>query len=141
MTRINAAIKPAELCNSMLFAEYREIKRVPNKVKQGKYNFNNKIPETFTLGTGHESFFRDKLLYLKKRSDALYIECLKRGINCQDYSEAYEDLPTHLFNDWVETPNARPLLVERINLRLSSTNQVIRYYDKVITKEQAFIKL
>lgn len=29
MTRINASIKPIELSNSMLFAEYREIKRIP----------------------------------------------------------------------------------------------------------------
>jgi hypothetical protein len=32
MTRINASIRPAELSNSMLFAEYREAKRIPNKV-------------------------------------------------------------------------------------------------------------
>ena len=87
MTRINAAIKPAELSNAMLFAEYREIKRVANKVKQNKYNLNNPIPKVFSLNKNHEVFFRDKILYLSKRSEELYKECLKRGINAQDYSE------------------------------------------------------
>ena len=36
MTRINASIRPAELSNAMLFAEYKEIKRIPNTVKSGK---------------------------------------------------------------------------------------------------------
>ena len=58
MTRINASIKPHELCNSMLFAEYREIKRIPNKLKNGKYNFKSVAPLQFTLNTGHELFFR-----------------------------------------------------------------------------------
>ena len=39
MTRINASIRPAELSNAMLFAEYRGIKRVGNKVKNNKYDF------------------------------------------------------------------------------------------------------
>ena len=140
MTRINAAIKPAELSNSMLFAEYREIKRIPNKVKNNKYNFNNPIPKSFTLNTGHETFFRDKLKYLSDRSDQLYKECLKRKINAQDYSECYRDLPEHLFNDWVESDNARELLKERINTRLTESNQIIRFYDKIVTLEEALIK-
>lgn len=140
MTRINAAIRPAELSNSMLFAEYREIKRIPNKVKGNKYNFNNPIPKEFTLNSGHETYFRDKLLYLAKRSQALYDECLKRGINAQDYSDCYRDLPPHLFNDWQETNKARELLKERINIRLTNTKQIIRFYDRIVSLDEALIK-
>jgi deoxyribonuclease (pyrimidine dimer) len=140
MTRINAAIKPAELSKSMLFAEYREIKRIPNKVKSNKYNFNNSIPKIFTLNTGHETFFRDKLKYLSNRSNELYKECLKREINVQDYSECYHNLPPHLFNDWVETDNARELLKERINTRLTNSKQIIRFYNKIVTLSEALIK-
>lgn len=140
MTRINAAIRPAELSNSMLFAEYREIKRIPNKVKANKYNFNNPIPKEFTLNSGHETYFRDKLLYLSKRSEELYAECLRRGINAQDYSDCYKDLPKNLFNDWQETNKARELLKERINIRLTNTKQVIRFYDKIVSLEEALIK-
>jgi hypothetical protein len=140
MTRINASIQPFELSNSMLFAEYREIKRIGNKVKNNKYNFNNPAPKIFTLNSGHELFFRDKILYLKRRSDALYIECLKRGINATDYSDCYKDIPSHLFNDWKETKESRFLLKERINKRLTESKQTIRFYDKVVTLEEALIK-
>jgi deoxyribonuclease (pyrimidine dimer) len=140
MTRINASIQPYELSNSMLFAEYREIKRVANKAKNNKYDFSKPVPNEFCLNRGHESFFRDKILYLSKRSDALYIECLKRGIKAEDYSESYKNIPTHLFNDWRETKNSRKLLKERINLRLTESKQIIRFYDKVVKLEEALIK-
>ena len=140
MTRINASIRPIELSNSMLFAEYREIKRVANKVKNNKYDFSKPIPKTFCLNLGHESFFRNKILYLSKRSEELYKECLKRGIKAEDYSESYKNIPPHLFNDWQETSEARELLKERINLRLTESKQVIRFYDRVVTLEEALIK-
>lgn len=140
MTRINASIRPAELNNAMLFAEYREIKRVANKVKKNKYDFSKPIPTEFCLNRGHESYFRDKILYLSKRSDELYKECLKRGINVEDYSDSYKDIPPHLFNDWQETKEARELLKERINQRLSESKKPIRFYDKVVSLEEALIK-
>jgi hypothetical protein len=140
MTRINASIRPAELSNSMLFAEYREAKRIPNKVKQDKYSEKSKIPNEFTLNTGHELFFKDKILYLKKRSDELYKECLRRGINAQDYSDCYKDIPPELFNDWQETAEARRLLKERINLRLTESKQVHRYYNRVVSLNEILIK-
>jgi deoxyribonuclease (pyrimidine dimer) len=140
MTRINASIRPHELTNSMLFAEYREIKRVANKVKQNKYSEKSKIPHEFTLNTGHELFFKDKILYLKKRSDELYKECLKRRINAQDYSECYKDIPIEFYNDWRETTKARMLLKERINLRLTESKQVHRYYDRIVSLNEILIK-
>jgi hypothetical protein len=84
--------------------------------------------------------FYDKILYLSKRSDELYKECLRRGINAQDYSECYKDIPQHLFNDWRETKEARELLKERINLRLTESKQVHRYYDKIVSLEEILIK-
>jgi len=139
MTRINASIKPFELSNSMLFAEYREIKRIPNTIKTGKAVIKN-IPKQFKLEQNHVKFFYDKILYLKRRSDALYIECLNRGINAPDYSECYKDIPSHLFNDWRETKESRELLKERINKRLTESKQTIRFYDRVVTLEEALIK-
>lgn len=139
MTRINASIRPAELNNAMLFAEYREIKRIPNTLKSGKAVVKD-IPNTFKLSTNHVKFFYDKILYLKNRSDALYKECLKRGINAEDYSDCYKNIPPHLFNDWRETKESRELLKERINQRLTESKQVIRFYDRVVTLEEALIK-
>lgn len=139
MTRINASIQPFELSNSMLFAEYREIKRIPNTIKSGKAVIKN-IPTEFKLATNHVKFFYDKILYLKRRSDALYIECLKRGIKAEDYSDCYEHIPKHLFNDWEETKSSRELLKERINSRLNDSKQIIRFYDRIVTLEEALIK-
>jgi len=139
MTRINASIRPAELNNAMLFAEYREIKRIPNMIKSGKAVVKN-IPKTFKLQSQHVVFFYDKILYLSKRSDELYKECLKRGINAEDYSESYKDIPPHLFNDWQETKEARELLKERINQRLSESKKPIRFYDRVVSLDEALIK-
>jgi deoxyribonuclease (pyrimidine dimer) len=71
MTRINAGIRPAELVDQHLLAELREIKRIPNVVKQGKAKLDG-IPERFSLGTGHVRFFYNKLGYLLRRYRSLY---------------------------------------------------------------------
>lgn len=140
MTRINASIKPAELCDSMLFAEYREIKRIPNKLKANKYSDKSPIPDSFRLNTGHELFFKDKILYLEKRSRILYEECVRRGINVQDYSQCYENIPNQYYNDWIETPESRELLKERINTKLINSKVPIRFNKIIVSLEKALIK-
>lgn len=139
MTRVNASVRASELSNSMLFAEYREIKRIPNTIKSGKAVIKG-IPVEFKLEKNHVKFFYNKILYLKRRSDELYLECLKRGIKAEDYSDCYENIPPHLYNDWQETDSARKLLKERINLRLTASKQTIRFYNRVVTLEEALIK-
>jgi hypothetical protein len=57
-----------------------------------------------------------------------------------DYSESYKNIPPHLFNDWQETKESRQLLKERINLRLTESKQVIRFYNRIVTLEEALIK-
>ena len=61
-------------------------------------------------------------------------------VSAEDYSESYRNIPPHLFNDWRETKEARELLKERINLRLTESKQTIRFYDRVVTLEEALIK-
>lgn len=111
MTRINAAIKPAELPSKLLLAELREIKRIPNTIHKAKIDG---IPEVFRLGGGHVKFFYDKGLYTLKRYLALRDESLKRGFNVQDFSEAWNEYPKELMNDWAETECARQIIIERI---------------------------
>ncbi len=55
-------------------------------------------------------------------------------------SESYKNIPPHLFNDWQETKESRELLKERINLRLTESKQVHRYYDRVVSLEEILIK-
>ena len=139
MTRINASIKPIELTNAHLLAEIRELPRILNTVKSGKAKIGNKT-DTFKLGSNHTTFFYRRLKYLVNRHKNLVNEAKVRGFNIMDYSESYKDIPPHLFNDWRETKEARELLKERINLRLTESKQTIRFYDRVVTLEEALIK-
>jgi len=135
MTRISATIMPAELCDQMLIAEHREIVRIPNTIKSGKAKVEN-IPTSFRLGTGHVKFFYNKLAYLHARYHKLYNECVLRGFNVSNFHEAFNDVPLELYNNWVPDNKVRPLLVDRINDRLSGM-KVIRYKSNEIELENA----
>ncbi len=119
MTRINAGIRASELCDVHLRAEHREIKRIPNRIRKGRFSMTGQ-PEAFTLGTGHEKFFYDKLLYLFRRYKEIHEECKARGFQMTDFSDCWADLPDGLMNDWPETPEARALLQERIQERYAT---------------------
>ena len=72
MTRINI-IPVSELTDQHLIAEYREITMIPaalTRTLNSKSGFiKKKIPDRFTLNTGHVYFFYDKGLYLYNRYD------------------------------------------------------------------------
>jgi hypothetical protein len=119
MTRINVGVDVKSLTNKHLLAEAREIKRIPNMVSKGRCNLKN-IPDKFTLGKGHVSFFYDKLKYLRNRYDDLYKECKFRGFNVQDYSESWNNVPTELMNDYIPTTEDIQIVEERIAERLSN---------------------
>ena len=139
MTRINASIQPIELANAHLLAEIRELPRILNTIKSGKAKIENKT-DVFKLNSNHTTFFYGRLKYLVNRHKKLVDEAKNRGFNIMDYSESYKGLPPHLYNDWEETEEARQLLKERINLRLTESKQTIRFYDRVVTLEEALIK-
>lgn len=117
MTRINCGIPVKQLTNQHLLAEHREIKRIPNLIKKGKFNIKGQ-PKNFTLGTGHVKFFYDKLLYLFYRYREIYNECVSRGFNVTDYSNAWNDLPHDMMNDYVPTERDIELVWTRIKERL-----------------------
>lgn len=73
MTRINT-IKPEDLLDQHLFAEFREITRISTVHKP-----TNDIPARYILGTGHMKFFYNKGLFLHKRLLALELELTKRA--------------------------------------------------------------
>lgn len=113
MTRINVGIRPQELSNKHLLAEHREIKRIPNNIRKGRYDI-SRIPSVFKLGTGHVSFFYDKLLYLRKRYEELYSECKQRGFNVEYYGSAWEGTPEILWQDYLPSKEDRKLIQDRI---------------------------
>lgn len=78
MTRVNV-VPPQLLLDQHLRAELREIPRVVSLARHGA-----KIPQKYTLGTGHVTFFYDKLGYILRRIIALDIECKHRGFKGLD---------------------------------------------------------
>ena len=117
MTRINAGIPPSELNDAMLIAEHREIKRIPNLVRKGKFKLEGQ-PRAFTLGTGHVKFFYDKLGYLEKRYAEIYAECRRRGFAVSWYGDAWEGLEARYRGAYEPTPEATALVRARIAQKL-----------------------
>jgi len=117
MTRINAFIEPADLCDKHLLAEHREIVRIPNSIKAGRLSDAGQ-PTQFTLGTGHVKFFRNKLLFLHKRYRYIYRECKDRGFNVKDMGDAFCGVPSKLYNDFNPPPHEvsriQDILIDRI---------------------------
>lgn len=144
MTRINAHIPPAKLCDQHLVAEYREILRtnalaIKRARKEGKEMLSN-IQQSFTLGSGHVTFFYDKLLYIHLRFNSLRSELINRGMNATiewqlDEIEEFK----WLYNDWPDDPEADRLIIERV-LERARTMKKISYYSKNIDYE-AYCKI
>ena len=112
MTRINVGIGPEEMENDILLAEHREIKRIPNCIKNGRFNLNG-IQERFTLGDGHVKFFYRKLNYLKERYKKIHQVCLDRELNVQDFSDSFEGIDEYFMGNYIETERDRELLLKR----------------------------
>lgn len=118
MTRINAGIPVEELVDAHLRAEHRELKRIPNAIKSGRYQLDN-IPEAFRLGPGHVKFFYNKLKYLQNRYEQLYAECVKRGFNVTYFGDSFKNLPSQLMNDWQPTKQDSDIVRARIKVKLA----------------------
>lgn len=121
MTRINVGVDPSELNTKMLIAEHREIKRIPNVVKSGRFNMENQ-PKEFTLGTGHVKFFYDKIGFLKERYVRIHEECIKRGFDVTNFINSFEDIPSNLMGSYNPTQKDRELILNRISERLNNAN-------------------
>lgn len=117
MTRINVGINPEELTDKHLIAEHREITRIPNAVKSGRFSMKGQ-PSEFCLGKGHVKFFYDKLKYLGKRYIMLYLECRRRGFNVTYKIDSFKDIPEEHFNDYIPTERDIHIIKERIKQKL-----------------------
>ena len=143
MTRINSNISVKKLSDEHLLAEHREIKRLPSCLRKAiQCKSINKIPNQFTLGTGHVKFFLNKQKFIYNRYKEIYQELLNRGFNIEDYSNNWKEfIDTEYFNDYVPTNEEYELLKQRIIERIQNSNKKTwHYYKKQITVNDA-IKL
>lgn len=135
MTRINAHIKPKDLLDQHLLAEYREIVRIPNVVKSNLSNAYDKskiAPKSFKLSTGHVIYFYDKIKFLHRRFLALKQELDYRGIENNMTDEMFWNIPSDLYNDLAECDVANDLVAHRIIERATSMKS-LKYYKKEIS--------
>ena len=136
MTRINANIKPGDLCDEHLLAEYREIIRIPNVVRKNiTYNLNRKLPTEFKLGNGHVLYFYDKIKFLHNRFNNLKQELNFRGYETtiDDSMFLYDDLKP-FYND-ADLTGGNAIICERIIERVQGMKH-IKFNKKITTKDQ-----
>lgn len=121
-------VDPKELTRQHLLAEHREIKRIPNMVKSGRFSLTGQ-PAEFKLGPGHVKFFYDKLGYLLRRYLRIYEECVSRGYTMTDFSSIWDDIPEEYMGDYIPRPEDRELVLGRIRERLSEKTSKINSPD------------
>ena len=96
MVRINL-IEPKKLTDQHLVAEYNEILMLFGYVKKHPETY--EIDHDYCLGKGHIRFFKDKLLYLKKRHELIKEEMHRRGFQ-KNKTINLNNFPKNLRNDW-----------------------------------------
>jgi deoxyribonuclease (pyrimidine dimer) len=143
MTRINL-IKPEDLCDQHLVAEIKEINQLSGSFKkscESKLGIQKKkIPEKFTLNTGHVYFFYDKGKYLHNRFNSLKEEAIKRGFNIQTTFQNDWEGKTTLYKDWeANTPDYR-IVTQRIIEKIRLKKDWYRYKGKSINYKD-YIKM
>lgn len=114
MTRINVGIDPRELPRAALLAEHREMKRVPNQLREGRIR--KQCIESFRLNTGHVLFFTTRMRYLFRRYLVVRNECWRRDYQVTDYESCFAG-SIEASADYHPTEDDRALLLERLKSR------------------------
>lgn len=126
MVRINL-INPKKLSDQHLIAEYNEILMLLGYVR--KYPMKKEIPKRYCLGRGHIKFFKNKLLYLKKRHEILKKEMKKRGFT-PNKNINLSEFPKKLRKDWKPIKEDLILIKERLSEKICLKPEYYRYKGK-----------
>jgi deoxyribonuclease (pyrimidine dimer) len=131
MVRINL-INPRKLADQHLIAEYNEILMLLGYVI--RYPVVKDIPEEFTLNKGHIKFFKNKLVYIKKRHETLKKEMRERGF-VTNKTIKLSDYPQELHQDWRPAAKDKLLIKERIREKIHFKPEYYRYHGEFKDKE------
>lgn len=110
---------------------------ITGSLRKTNYKIITKPSTVFVLGIGHINFFKDKLLYLKNRLEAVNNEMSRRNFKnstCIDLDE----FPKILTNDWKPSIKDSLIVRERVSERLIARkagqpgSEYYRYYRKLI---------
>jgi deoxyribonuclease (pyrimidine dimer) len=136
MVRVNL-VNPKCLTDQHLVAEYLEILMLLAYIyKYQRHDVNNlgTIPERFCLGKGHMSFFKNKVLYLKKRHELLKKEMRRRGFVARK-TLSLQGIGKKLKNDWSPNPQDLQIIRKRLKQKISLKPEWYRYYRKKRSKK------
>lgn len=143
MTRINL-VRPEDLADQHLFAEWREIKMIVPAAKRSLQTQTltkvcGKIGPKYTLNAGHVTFFYNKLPFLKGRFGKLTDELLQRGFDITPFDFETPDY-TNVWlrisqTTWQPTKADIQVNIERIAQRLNERPDWYRYYGDVYSPD------
>lgn len=120
MVRVNVGISPGILMDEHLIAENVELQMLLKFIEKHPTGY---IPEKFTLGKGHMSFFRNKAHYIIKKLIDVQQEMNKRKINVnKNWYEIMNNLkiPDWNFEDYDPTDDDRKIVLKRIVERVQN---------------------
>ena len=113
MARVNVGVDPKLLSDQHLVAESVEITMITGALRKDGYVIKGKVPDKFPMGTGHINFFKNKLVYLKRRLDSVNTEMIRRGFNPGTKIDL-DEFPVKLHGDW--TPNLQDSMILRVRV-------------------------
>lgn len=128
MTRINL-IEPSKLSDQHLKAELRELNRIGNLFLRFSKN-PSKLPEKFSLGTGHVKFFYNKGRFLEKRFQDLREELNKRNFQSFyqfPFNNTWKDSP-EFYKDWNPSKEDLKVSNQRILEKISMKESWYKFY-------------
>ncbi len=125
MVRINL-IDPKNLADQHLIAEYNEILMLIGHLKKHGVK-SDPVPESYCLGKGHITFFKNKLLYLKKRHGLIKNEMRNRGFKTNKKLEISK-YSKKLKNDWKPEKRDYETIKKRLMEKINSKPNHYRHY-------------
>jgi deoxyribonuclease (pyrimidine dimer) len=137
MVRINI-VNPRKLADQHLIAEYNEILMLFGYVKKHPKKY--EITHDYCLGKGHIRFFKDKLLYLKKRHELIKKEMQRRGFQ-KNKTINLKDFPKELQKGWKPQPKNFRLIKKRLREKIRLKPDYYRYERKKRSKKFFLDKL
>lgn len=124
MVRINI-IEPWKLSDQHLIAEYLEILMLLGHVRV--HGVKSEIPSEYKLGTGHITFFKNKLKYLKERHEEIKKEMRKRGFATK-VNISLDEFDKKYHNHWKPGKRDFEIIKKRLIWKIGKKPNYYRYY-------------
>ena len=138
--RCNTGVSPIWLADAHLIAEQVELLMVTGMLRRNKYIHKTPIPTKFKLGTGHMTFWFDKLLYLQKRLKAIKSEIGRRGFKVMERDIILDGFPNIYLNDWSPTIEDSQIVRQRIVDKVLKKNPGFWRYERIpISNIESFV--